>query len=243
MERREDTLAYDVYEARSAGQSRCRPGGLELTMPIRLVLADAHPLILAGLQHVIHREDDFHVVACCRDGEETLEAVRKHCPDVLVLDFRLPGKDGWAVLRELAQEAPAVRVVLLTATLDVDEALEACRLGVGGVVLKEMADHLLVPCIRKVHAGERWIERHSISRALEKLLQRETGTRELAKRLTPREREMVHWVVCGLPNREIAEKLSISEGTVKLHLHHIYKKLQVPGRLALLQYAHAQGLL
>jgi DNA-binding NarL/FixJ family response regulator len=210
---------------------------------IRLVLADAYPLILAGLQHLIHREDDFQVVACCRDGEETLQVVRQHRPDVLILDFRLPGKDGWAVLQELAQESIPVRVVLLTAALDADEALQACRFGVSGVVLKEMADHLLVPCIRKVHAGERWIERHSISRAMDKLLRREAGGRDLAKALTPREREMVHWIGCGLHNREIAEKLAISEGTVKIHLHHIYKKLQVPSRLALLQYVYAQGLL
>jgi DNA-binding NarL/FixJ family response regulator len=109
-------------------------------------------------------------------------------------------------------------------------------------VLKEMADRLLVPCIRKVHAGERWIERRSISRALDKLLQREAGGYKLAKMLTPREREMVDWVVCGLHNREIADKLAISEGTVKSHLHHIYKKLQVSSRLALLQHAHEQGL-
>jgi DNA-binding NarL/FixJ family response regulator len=211
-------------------------------MSIRLVIADAHPLILAGLQHLFHQEDDFRIVACCRNGEETLKAVREHCPDVLILDFRLPGKDGWTVLHELARESLPVRVVLLTEALDVEEALQASRLGVNGVVLKEMADHLLVPCIRKVVAGERWIERGSISRALDKLLRREAGVLELAKLLTQREREMVHWVGCGLHNREIADKLGISEGTVKIHLHHIYKKLQLSSRLALLQYAYEQGL-
>jgi DNA-binding NarL/FixJ family response regulator len=211
-------------------------------MSIRLVVADAHPLILAGLQHLFHQEDNFHVVACCRNGEETLQAVRQHRPDILIFDFRLPGKDGWAVLRELAEESLPMRVILLTAALDVDEALQASRLGVSGVVLKEMADHLLVPCIRKVHAGERWIERGSISRAPDKLLRREAGRHKLAEILTPREREMVDWVVCGLRNREIADQLTISEGTVKIHLHHIYKKLQVSSRLALVQYAYEQGL-
>jgi two-component system nitrate/nitrite response regulator NarL len=210
-------------------------------MSIRLILADAHPLILAGLQHLLHREDDCHVVACCRDGAETLQTVRQHRPDVLILDFRLPGTDGWAVLRELAQEPCPVRVVLLTAALDVDEALQACRLGVSGVVLKEMADHLLVPCIRKVHAGERWLERHSISRAMEALLRREAGGHALAQTLTPRERELVHGVASGLHNREIAAQLGLSEGTVKSHLHHIYQKLRLPSRLALLRYAYQQG--
>jgi DNA-binding NarL/FixJ family response regulator len=209
---------------------------------IRLVLADASPLILAGLQYLLSPDDDFHVVACCRNGQETLQAVRQYRPDILILDFRLPGKDGWAVLQELAQASCRMRVVLLTAALDVDEALKACRLGVNGVVLKEMADRLLVPCIRKVHAGERWIERRSISRALEKLLRGEAGSQALAKTLTRRERELVQWVVAGLHNREIAEKLAISEGTVKTHLHHIYTKLQVPNRLALLQFAYQQGI-
>jgi two-component system, NarL family, nitrate/nitrite response regulator NarL len=208
---------------------------------IRLVLADAYPLILAGLQYLLQPEADFHVLACCRDGEATLQAVRQGQPDVLILDCRLPGTDGWTVLQDLAREACPVRVVLLTTALDVDDALQACRLGVSGVVLKELADQLLIPCIRKVHAGERWIERRSIGRALATLLQREAGARELAKTLTPRERELVHCVVHGRPNREMAAKLAISQGTVKIHLHHIYHKLQVPNRLALLQRAYQQG--
>jgi DNA-binding NarL/FixJ family response regulator len=216
---------------------------VEWIVAIHLVLADAYPLILAGLQHLMQQEADFHIVACCRDGETTLQAVRQHHPDVLILDFRLPGTEGWTVLQDLSREACPVRVVLLTTALDVDDALQACRLGVSGVVLKEMADQLLVPCIRKVHAGERWIERRSLGRALDKLLQREAGERALAQSLTLRERELVHWVVQGLPNRAIAAQLTISEGTVKIHLHHIYRKLQVPNRLALLQYAYQQGLL
>jgi DNA-binding NarL/FixJ family response regulator len=211
-------------------------------MSICLVVADADPLILAGLQHLFQQEDDFHVVAYCRDGEETLKVVFQHHPDVLILDFRLPGKDGWEVLRELVEKPLPIRVVLLAAELDVDEALQACRLGVSGVVLKEMADHLLIPCIRKVHAGKRWIERRSISRAVDKLLRREAGEHKLAKILTSSERELVGSVVGGLHNREIADKLGISEGTVKVHLHHIYKKLQVSSRLALLQYAYEEGL-
>jgi DNA-binding NarL/FixJ family response regulator len=212
-------------------------------MSIRLVVADAHPLILAGLQHLFHQESDFQVVAYCRNSEDTLQAVREHRPDILILDFRLPGKDGWAVLHQLAAESFPVRVVLLTDALDAGEALEASRLGVSGMVLKEMADRHLMPCVRKVHAGERWVERGSISRALDTLLRREAGTRELAKLLTLREREIIDWIGRGLHNRDIAAKLGISEGTVKIHLHHIYKKLQVSSRLALFQYAHEQGLL
>jgi DNA-binding NarL/FixJ family response regulator len=84
---------------------------------IHLLLADASPLILAGLQFLLSRDDNFHVVACCRDGQETLQAVRQYRPDILILDFRLPGKDDWAVLHELSQASCPARVVLLTAAL------------------------------------------------------------------------------------------------------------------------------
>jgi DNA-binding NarL/FixJ family response regulator len=211
-------------------------------VPIRLVLADDHPLILVGLEQLLSLEQDFTILARCGTGEETLKAVRQHRPDVLVLDIRMPGKDGLGVLRELHQEKLPTRVVILTAALDEDEVLEAIRLGVRGVVLKEMVPRLLVQCLRKVHAGGEWLERYSVGRALEKLLQREAGTQRLAEVLTTRELEIVRLVASGLHNREIAAKLSICEGTVKLHLHHIYEKLKLDGRLALTLYAQSQGL-
>jgi DNA-binding NarL/FixJ family response regulator len=126
--------------------------------------------------------------------------------------------------------------------LDEHEALKALRLGVGGIVLKEMEPQLLVQCVRKVHAGGQWLERHSTSRVLDRLLQREAGARELAGVLTPREREILRLVAGGLQNKAIAKELFISEGTVKIHLHNIYEKLRLDGRLALLRYAQEKGL-
>jgi DNA-binding NarL/FixJ family response regulator len=211
-------------------------------MPIHLVLADDHPLILDGLENLFHLEQDFKVVARCLDGMETMQAVHRHRPDVLILDIRMPGKDGLEVAREMRKEKLPTRVVLLTAELDEDELLESLRLGVQGIVLKEMAPQLLVQCIRKVHAGEQWIEPRSARQALEKMLRREAGARDIATVLTPREIDMVRMVARGLRNKEIAGKLSISEGTVKVHLHNIYEKLKVEGRLALLRYAQEKGL-
>ncbi len=211
-------------------------------MPIGLVLADDHPIILDGLDHLFRQEGDFKVLARCRDGEETLQAVRKHRPDVLILDLRMPGKDGLAVLREVRKEKLPTRVVLLTAEMSDAEALEAIRLRVNGVVLKEMAPQLLVKCIRKVHAGGQWWEKRSLGRAMETMLRREAGEREIAGVLTPRELQIVRLVASGLHNKEIADKLGISEGTVKIHLHHIYEKLHVDGRLELTLYAQDKGL-
>lgn len=212
-------------------------------MPIGLVLADDHPLVLDGLASLFQREEDITVLARCRDGEETLRAVRQHRPDVLILDIRMPGKDGLEVLRELHRERLPTRVVLLTAGLDEDEVLEAVRLGARGVILKEMAPQLLVQCVRKVAAGEQWLEKRSFSRALEKMLRREAGARQVAGVLTPREIEIVRMVASGLRNQAIADRLHISEGTVKIHPHNIYEKLQVDGRVALTLYARDKGLI
>jgi two-component system, NarL family, nitrate/nitrite response regulator NarL len=212
-------------------------------VPIRLVIADDHPLVLDGLERLFQADPDFTVVARCRDGDEALRAAREYRPDLLILDIRMPGRDGLAVLREVRKEQLPTRVVLLTAEVDEDAVVEALRLGARGIVLKEMAPHMLVQCVRKVHAGEQWIERRSFGRALDKMLRREAGTREVGRTLTPREIAITRMIAGGLRNKEVAEKLNISEGTVKIHLHNIYEKLALDGRLALSLYARDKGLL
>ena len=211
-------------------------------MPITLVLANDHPIFLEGLEEILRREPDFQVLARCLEGQAALRAVRQLKPDVLILDLRMPKMDGLGVLREMQEEKLSTRVVVLTAALDEDEVLEAIRLGVQGVVLKEMAARLVVQCVRKVAAGEQWLEKRSVSLALERLLKREAATREIAALLTSREIEIVRMVADGLRNREIADRLYINEGTVKAHLHNIYEKLKVNSRLQLARYARDKGL-
>jgi DNA-binding NarL/FixJ family response regulator len=211
-------------------------------VPIRLVLADDHPIVLDGLENLFSLEPDFRVLARCVNGEECVEAVRRYQPDVLVLDILMPGKDGLAVLRELHREKLPTKVVLLAGALEEEEVLEALRLGVRGMVLKELAPQMVVQCVRKVHAGERWLEKQAFGRALETLLRREAGGREAGSVLTPREIEMVGMVARGLRNREMSERMAISEGTVKIHLHNIYRKLKVENRVELILYAQAKHL-
>jgi two-component system, NarL family, nitrate/nitrite response regulator NarL len=212
-------------------------------MAIRLVFADDHPLILVALAHLFTPAEGFEVVASCTGGVEALKAVRQHRPDILILDLEMPGKGGLDVLRELAGEKLPTRTVLLAAAIDDKETLAAFRLGVGGVVLKEMPASSVVLCVRKVLAGEPWLETRSASRALDKLMRRESGAREAAGVLTARELEVVRLVSRGLRNREIASRLSISEHTVKVHLSNVYTKLGVNGRLALLRCAEDRGYL
>jgi DNA-binding NarL/FixJ family response regulator len=212
-------------------------------MPITLVLANDHPIFLDGLEDIFRREPDFQVLARCLEGQAALRAVGQLKPDVLILDLRMPKMGGLAVLREMQKEKLPTRVVVLTAALDEDEVLEAIRLGVQGVVLKEMAARLLVQCVRKVHAGEQWLEKRSVSLALERLLKREAATRQIARILTPREIEIVRMVAAdGLRNKAIAERLYVSEGTIKVHLHSIYEKFKVNSRLELARYARDKGL-
>ncbi len=159
-----------------------------------------------------------------------------------MLDIQMPAKDGLVVLREMRKEKLATRVVVLTATLNEEGLTEAVRLGVRGLVLKELAPKLLVQCIRKVHGGALWLEKRLVTSALEKLLERETSRNEAAQVLTPREIEIIKQVATGLRNIDIGKKLFISEGTVKIHLHNIYQKLGLDSRTKLSRYAQENGL-
>jgi DNA-binding NarL/FixJ family response regulator len=211
-------------------------------MLIRLILADDHPIVLDGLVQLFSAEQDFRIVACATDGDEALQAIRKFEPDIVVLDLRMPRKDGLAVLREIKREALATRVVVLTA-LRGDETVEAIRLGACGIVSKDMAARLLVRCVRDVHAGRKWLEKGVATHAVESLLKREAGIRAIAETLTPREWEVARMVADGLHSKAVARKLAIGEGTAKLHLHHVYQKLNLEGRFALIRYMQRHGVL
>lgn len=211
-------------------------------MSLRLVLADDHPLVLDGLEQLFRLEPDFEVVARCRDGHETLHALRLHRPDLLILDIKMPGLDGLSVLRAVSDEGLPTQTVLLTAALDDDQLVEAVRLGVRGVVLKESAPRVIITAVREVRAGGSWLEGRSVSRALQKLVEREAAARGAVRSLTPRELEIVRMAGSGAGNRDIATRLHITEGTVKIHFHNIYEKLAINSRVELALWARDQGL-
>src|SRR5437867_7040891 len=136
-----------------------------MTMPIRLILADDHPIILHGLQRLFEREADFEVLRCCGGGNEALDAVRLLEPDVLVLDLKMPDRHGLDVLRTLKAEGHLCRTVILTAAMRDDEVSEAVELGVAGIVLKESPPSTLLSCVRDVDQGHRRIDRATLARA------------------------------------------------------------------------------
>jgi DNA-binding NarL/FixJ family response regulator len=211
-------------------------------MAIRLALTDDHPIVLHGLERLFAGVDEFEVVACCRTGDAALDAIRTQAIDVLLLDLRMPGRTGLDVLRTIADEQLTVNTILLTAAADDEQIVDAVRLGAKGVVLKESAPDTLLECVRRVSAGEAWLDGDAVTRAVDRVAARDSAAREAGALLTPREVEIVRMIAQGLRNRVIGERLSISEGTVKIHLHNIYEKLGVDGRLALMLCAQEKGL-
>jgi DNA-binding NarL/FixJ family response regulator len=206
------------------------------------VLADDHGIVLHGLERLFQAQPDCTVVASCQGGAEALAAVRRTAVDVLVIDLRMPGVSGLDVLRAIAAEGLRCRSVLLTAAVADADAVEAIRLGAMGLVLKESSPDVLLECVRRVHRGEQWIDEQTTSRAFGRVLRREAAEREVAETLTPRELDIVRMIAEGHRNKAVASRLSISEGTVKIHLHNIYQKLGVDGRLELAIWAQARGL-
>jgi two-component system, NarL family, nitrate/nitrite response regulator NarL len=211
-------------------------------LAISLVLADPHPIYLIGLEQVLSSEPDVTILARCSNSEDALKSVRQHQPDIFITNLNLPPQGGIEIIREIREDNLSTRAVILTDALNDSQAVEAFQLAVPGIVLKGMAPDLLVRCLRKVHAGGQWQERQSMGRAVEKMLRREAGARRLSNILTPREIEIVRLVAEGESNGEIAARLVLREGTVKIHLHNVYKKLGIENRVDLTLYAQKKGL-
>jgi DNA-binding NarL/FixJ family response regulator len=214
---------------------------------IRIVLADDHPIVLQGLQHLFARHAEFTVVACCANAASALEAVRTHQPDVALIDLRMPGTSGREnggldFLSALAGELPACRRVVLTAAIAPDEVMEVLRLGASGLILKDAPPERLMECVRRVHSGEQWLDPDTATRALRDVVVRDSLRGEMSHDLTAREVEIVRMAAQGLRNRAIGEHLGISESTVKVHLYNIFQKLDVEGRVELVLWAQQRGL-
>jgi DNA-binding NarL/FixJ family response regulator len=215
---------------------------------IRIVVADDHPIFRDGLCKLLALEEDFEVVAQAQDGRQVLEILQDCEPDILLLDLRMPGLDGLGTLQELQARRNKIRVIVLTASDDKNEFVQAMKLGTSGIVLKQTATELLIKSIRKVHAGEIWLDSHTTAAVIRQFVAAEEAPhqpppsvpapRERERSpLSQREREIVALVAQGFKNKEMAEKMFISEQTVKNHLHNIFDKLGVSDRLELALYA------
>lgn len=207
--------------------------------PIRILIADDHALFREGLRKLLEAEPEFRVLGEACDGAEAVRLAQQLKPDILLLDVVMPRQPGLEALRELAAASAPVRIILLAATLEKGQILEALQLGARGVVLKESATQLLFKCIRAVMDGQYWVGRESVG-DLVACLRGLAGPADARQRnygLTARQMDIVAAIVAGYSNKEVAEKFSISEETVKHHLTNIFDKLGVSNRLELALFA------
>ena len=220
----------------------------ETPSPVRIVIADDHFIFRAGLRRLLEGEPGFQVVGEAADGTEVVPLVEQLRPDVLLLDMAMPRLPGLEVLRALAAREAAVRTIVLTGAIDPPAFVKALQLGAWGLVMKEAPTELLFKGIRSVVAGQYWVGRDSVSdlvRALkqsEAVPEPESGPRPTFD-LTPRELEVLSEVVGGHTNREIAQKFSLSEDTVKHHLSNIFDKVGASNRVELTLFAIHHRLL
>ena len=212
--------------------------------PITIMIVDDHVVIRSGLRMLIEHDQQMLVVAQAGSRAEALDRAAGTLPDVIILDLLLGDEDGLSFLPELCQASPNSRVLVLTGVQNPDAHRRAIRRGAVGIVLKEHAADQLLKAIKKVHEGEVWIERSMMGSMIQELNKPALVDPEVTKieSLTDREREVIALIGEGLKNKQVGERLFISETTVTHHLSSVFSKLDVSDRLELIIYAFRHGL-
>jgi two-component system, NarL family, nitrate/nitrite response regulator NarL len=208
-------------------------------LQIRIVIADDHPIFRAGLRDVLRTQVDFCVVGEADGGDEAVRLVHQLNPDILLLDFSMPGSSGVDVLRRLRQRSD-VQTILLTAGVNQSETAHALQAGARGVVLKGSPTAFLFKSIRGVVDGQLWLRPEELAGVISALAGRDRE--RLQPSLTRREHDVLERVASGESNNDVARSLSISEDTVKHHMTNIFDKTGVSTRVELALYAIRNGL-
>jgi DNA-binding NarL/FixJ family response regulator len=203
------------------------------TKQIRLMLVEDHILMRMGLVSATRIEPDMVVVAEVDDGFKVLESFRKHKPDLILLDLRLPGMDGIQVIKALRQEAPEVRIIVLSSYGGGDDVTRAIQAGASGYLLKSMPLQQVLEAVRVVHLGGQYIPREIASRM----------SQRLHSDMSAREIEVLRLIAQGRSNKEIASELGIVEGTVKAHVTNIFAKLGAADRTQAITIAMKRQIL
>jgi DNA-binding NarL/FixJ family response regulator len=209
--------------------------------PVRILLADDHPLVRAGVRRILEAQPGITVAGEVSDGDAALEFLRADPVDVLVLDLTMPGTDGLEVLRQVKTRLPGMKVLVLTMHADAEYVARAVQDGADGYLLKDSAVQDLVAAIEAVQAGRAYYS-PPVQRELSELLRAHSAPPRLMDTLTEREREVVQLVVKGLSTREIATQLDISTRTVETHRANLMRKLNLKSVALLTQFAIREGL-
>ena len=215
--------------------------------PIRIVIVDDHVIVRAGLRMLIENHGGLTVVGEAGTGVDALAVTEKEQPDIILLDLDIGGESGLDFLRELLVSAPRTRVLVLTGVRDPEAHKRAVHLGAMGLVFKDKAAEVLIKAIEKVHAGEVWLDRYLTASVLSEMskpnqVRKVDPEGEKIRSLTNRELEIIGLVCEGLKNKQIADRLFISEATVRNHLTSILSKLELSDRFELALYSYRQRL-
>src|SRR3982074_1060303 len=204
-----------------------------------VVIADRHPVVLQGLTNVLGAESGFKVVASCSDGTDCVDAIRRLVPDIAILDISLPGLTGLEILAIANSENLPTRLVFFTASIDDRELVMSAAAGAYGVIAKDATPEFLLQSLRQVADGQRLLPLSSSNQVVPR--QPESIAENVMIVLTDRERQIMRLVSEGLSNKEIGRRLNIADGTIKVHLHHIYQKLEISNRTVLAALAISQN--
>jgi DNA-binding NarL/FixJ family response regulator len=210
-------------------------------MTVRLLIADDHVVVRAGLKSLLADVQDVQIVAEATNGEEAVRLARRHRPDVIMLDVRMPGADGLAVLGQLRTELPDAAVVMFSSYDNPTYIARAVALGAAGYLVKSASRDEIVAAVRQAAAGEVLWSREGLRRVTGALSTPRAPT-EIDAPLTKRESEVLRQLALGLSNKEIAQALDISYETVKEHVQHILRKLAVADRTQAAVWAVRKGL-
>ncbi|AFL51270.1 DNA-binding NarL/FixJ family response regulator [Sinorhizobium fredii] len=194
-----------------------------------VIIVDDHPLLLRGLQDLMSAAPEFEVVGATTSGTEAVSLICDLQPDIAVLDVAIPSMGGLEILRATRNKR-LTKFIFLTATISGPQIADALKMGLSGILLKEYAPEELLNCMRKVANGGKWLPQELLSRAS---MPSDEGMVEKLNLLTARERQITVLICSGLSNRTIAERIGTSEGTVGIHLHNIFRKLEISNRTAL----------
>ncbi len=219
---------------------------------IRVLIADNHPVVRQGLASILSTETDMAIVGQAQDGVEALDLINSAEPDVMLMELKLPRTDGLGVLRGLSMRSSKVKVLVFAASENKEDFIEAMKLGCAGILMKNSAASLIAKSIRKVYDGEIWLDANTTAAVIRQFatppaeftsLTQGTGKSQRDRtQLSQREREIIVLIAQGYKNKEIAEKMFITEQTVKNHLHNIFAKLGISDRLELALFAIHNGL-
>jgi len=204
-----------------------------------LVIADRHPVVLQGLTSVLGARNGFKAVACCSDGPSCIEAIQRLVPDIAILDISMPGLTGLEILTIANSERISTRLVFFTAFVQDRELVMAAAGGAYGIIQKDVALEILVQSLRQVADGQRLLPLPSSGQAVSWEQERTNIaiSENVLTVLTDRERQIMALVSEGLSNKEIGRRLNIADGTIKVHLHHIFQKLEISNRTVLAAFA------